>query len=55
MLNPDVPVIGTREGSDLILQANSLFLIAELDGVIFHGQELLIIPPRTNLTAYLPA
>jgi len=53
ILNPQMPVIGIREGGALLLQENSLVLKGELDGVVFEGGLQLVIKPGQDLTKYL--
>jgi dipeptidase E len=53
ILNPEMPVIGIREGGALLLQGESLLLKGELDGVVFEGLSQCIIYPNQNLSGYL--
>lgn len=53
ILNPNMPVIGIREGSALLLQEDKLLLKGELDGVVFHGNEHISIHPEQDLSHYL--
>ena len=53
MLNPDMPVIGIREGTALLLQGDSLLLKGELHGVVFEGGEQRVIQPGQDLSRYL--
>ena len=53
MLNPNIPVIGIREGTALLLQGKSLVLKGELDGVVFEGGEQIVIKPEQDLSKYL--
>jgi dipeptidase E len=55
ILNPEMPVIGIREGGALLLQGNSLLLKGELDGVIFEGGSHRVIHPNQDLSGYLDA
>ncbi|MEP0356454.1 dipeptidase PepE [Paraglaciecola sp.] len=52
-LNPNIPVIGIREGGALLLQDTSLVLVGELDGVIFKGKSQITIKPKQPLDGYL--
>lgn len=52
-LNPDMPVIGIREGSALLLQNKHLMLVGELNGVIFEGKSQMVINPNQALDEYL--
>jgi dipeptidase E len=52
-LNPAMPVIGIREGTALIRQADTLQLSGELPGVIFIGNTQLEIQPGEVLSEYL--
>ncbi|MEP1445094.1 MAG: dipeptidase PepE [Paraglaciecola sp.] len=53
ILNPNMPVIGIREGSALLLQGNSLLLKGSLDAVVFEGETQNVIKPDQHLTGYL--
>jgi dipeptidase E len=53
ILNPDMPVIGIREGCALLLQGESLVLKGELDGVVFKGVSQSVIHPNQDLSRYL--
>jgi dipeptidase E len=53
ILNPNMPVIGIREGTALLLQGESLILEGELDGVIFEGNSQRVIKPGQDLSIYL--
>ena len=53
ILNPQMPVIGIREGGALWLQGDSLLLKGELDGVVFEGAVQRVIYPNQNLSGYL--
>lgn len=53
ILNPDMPVIGIREGTALLLQGESLSLKGKLDGVVFEGTKQRIIQPEQDLSRYL--
>jgi dipeptidase E len=53
LLNPEMPVIGIREGSALMLQGDSLVLKGELDGVVFEGAAQRVIKSGQDLSAYL--
>jgi len=55
ILNPEMPVIGIREGGALLLQGNSLLLKGELDGVVFQGAVQRVIHPNQDLSGYLDA
>ena len=52
-LNPATPVIGIREGTALIRQADTLTLSGELPGVIFIGKEQRVIQTGEDLSEYL--
>lgn len=53
VLNPEMPVIGIREGTALLLQGDSLVLQGELDGVVFEGGTQVVIKPGQDLSGYL--
>jgi len=53
VLNPEMPVIGIREGGALLLQGESLVLKGELDGVVFVGETQKVLKPSQDLTRYL--
>jgi dipeptidase E len=53
ILNPEMPVIGIREGCALLLQGESLVLKGESDGVIFEGNSQSVIHPNQDLSGYL--
>lgn len=53
ILNPQMPVIGIREGSALLLQGEQLALEGELEGVMFEGDQQHIIKPKQDLSRYL--
>jgi dipeptidase E len=53
ILNPNMPVIGIREGTALLLQGESLILEGELDGLIFEGNSQRVIKPGQDLSIYL--
>ncbi len=53
MLNPNIPVVGIREGTALLLQGESLILKGELDGVVFESGEQMVIKPEQDLSKYL--
>jgi len=53
ILNPEMPVIGIREGCALLLQGESLVLKGELDGVVFEGAAQRVIQPEQDLSGYL--
>ena len=53
ILNPNMPVIGIREGGALLLQDDSLFLKGSLDGVVFEGSELRVIHANQDLSEYM--
>jgi dipeptidase E len=53
VLNPDMPVIGIREGGALLLQGESLVLKGELDGVVFEDGEQRMIHANQDLSGYL--
>jgi dipeptidase E len=55
ILNPEMPVIGIREGGALLLQGNSLVLKGELNGVIFEGGSQRVIQQYQDLSGYLDA
>jgi dipeptidase E len=52
-LYPDVPVIGIREGSALLLKGKKLALLGQLDAVIFTGKQRKVIPSGFDLSVYL--
>lgn len=53
VLNPQMPVIGIREGTALQRIDNSLTLLGKLNGVVFKNQEQLEISPGQDLSGYL--
>lgn len=53
VLNPNMPVIGIREGSALLLRREHLTLIGDQDGVMFSGQHVQTICPQDDLTHLL--
>ena len=53
VLNPNIPVIGIREGCALLLQEGKLVLKGELDGVVFEGSEQRVIHTNQDLSEYL--
>ncbi|MGS2719965.1 dipeptidase PepE [Paraglaciecola aestuariivivens] len=53
ILNPDMPVVGIREGSALLVQGNKLSLIGDLTGVVFQGTKQLSLQPNQDLSEYL--
>lgn len=53
ILNPDMPVIGIREGSALLLQGESLVLKGDLNGVVFDGNSQSVIMSGQDLSRYL--
>ncbi|GAB5382247.1 MAG: dipeptidase PepE [Aliiglaciecola sp.] len=52
-LNPDMPVIGIREGSALYREGQNLSLLGELDGVLFTGENVKTITKSDNLSYLL--
>lgn len=52
-LNPDMPVIGIREGTALYRHDDRLTLLGNLDGVVFKGGEQTTIRPGQDLSDYL--
>jgi dipeptidase E len=55
ILNPEMPVIGIREGGALLLQGNSLVLKGVMNGVIFEGGSQRVIQQYQDLSGYLDA
>jgi dipeptidase E len=53
ILNPEMPVIGIREGSALLLQEESLVLKGKLDAVLFEGESQSVIKSEQDLSKYL--
>jgi dipeptidase E len=53
ILNPEMPVIGIREGCALLLQGESLVLKGKSDGVVFEGNSQSVIHPNQDLSGYL--
>jgi dipeptidase E len=53
VLNPDMPVIGIREGSALVLQGRALLLKGDLDAVVFEEGSQRVIRPNQDLSMYL--
>jgi len=53
ILNPDMPVIGIREGGALLLQDNRLSLKGTLDAIVFENNKQSIIKPEQDISAYL--
>lgn len=52
-LNPDMPVIGIREGTALRRSGDTLTLEGEFPGVVFKGTSLEEIPAGSDLSGYL--
>jgi dipeptidase E len=53
VLNPEMPVIGIREGSALQLQGVSLVLKGDLQGVVFEHGSNAVLEPNQDLSEYL--
>jgi dipeptidase E len=53
ILNPEMPVIGIREGCALLLQGKWLVLKGEFDGVVFEGISKSVLHPNQDLSGYL--
>jgi len=53
ILNPEMPVMGIREGTALLLHGSSLVLKGELNGVVFEGGKQSVIKPQQDLSRYL--
>ncbi|GAB2680075.1 dipeptidase PepE [Aliiglaciecola aliphaticivorans] len=53
VLNPDIPVVGIREGSGLLLDDKDLTLLGDLDGVIFKGRDHHSIAAKSALNHLL--
>lgn len=53
VLNPEMPVMGIREGCALLLQEGKLVLKGELEGVVFEGDVQRVIQPGQDLSEYL--
>lgn len=52
-LNPDMPVVGIREGSALVRNSQGLQLIGLKDGVVFCGNESYLVKPQQDLSELL--
>lgn len=52
-LNPDMPVIGIREGTALSRDNDKLMLLGNLDGIVFKGDQQITIQPGQDLSDYL--
>ena len=52
-LNPQMPVIGIREGSALLLENHTLSLKGDLNAVVFQGTKQNEVTPNQDLTRYL--
>ena len=52
-LNPSTPVLAIKEGSALHLANNTLRLLGEQSGFVFHGNQKHEITKATNLSEYL--
>jgi dipeptidase E len=52
-LNPEMPVVGIREGTALILNKQGLRLLGPKDGIVFCGNERHIIKPHQDLSDML--
>lgn len=52
-LNPDMPVLGIREGSALLLNGQKLTLIGKLDGVAFTQHQQIALQNGQDLSHYL--
>lgn len=52
-LCPTLPVIGIREGSALLRVDNTLSLLGNQDGVVFHGADTRVINAQQDLSMYL--
>ena len=53
ILNPDMPVIGIREGTALRRQGDTLTLLGEHPGIVFLGSEHKTIAAGQDLSEYL--
>lgn len=53
ILNPNMPVIGIREGCALLLNDDKLILQGELNAVVFEGKTSNEILPNQDLSQYL--
>ncbi|MFT5674752.1 MAG: dipeptidase E [Paraglaciecola sp.] len=52
-LNPEMPVVGIREGAALLYDNNSLVLKGDLNGIIFKGQQTQTIVAGQDLSFLL--
>ena len=52
-LNPEIPVVGIREGSALLLSGSTLTLVGEKSGFIFQGNNKTPVQPEQDLTELL--
>ena len=52
-LNPEIPVVGIREGSALLLSGSTLTLVGEKSGFIFQGNNKSPVQPEQDLTELL--
>lgn len=52
-LNPNMPVVGIREGSALVRDSLGLHLVGSKDGIVFCGNESYPIKPEQDLSALL--
>lgn len=52
-LYPEVPVIGIREGSALLLEGQKLTLMGQLDAVVFTGTQRKVVSAGSDMSVYL--
>lgn len=52
-LNPDMPVVGIREGDALLREGQSLKLIGSQDGILFKGSQTTVIAQNQDLSTLL--
>lgn len=52
-LNPDMPVLGIKEGTALLRDQQSLTLLGDLPGVVFQGTAQQALSPGQDLSHYL--
>ena len=53
ILNPEMPVMGIREGCALLLRGGSLVLKGALNGVVFEDKVQRVVHPNQDLSSYL--
>jgi dipeptidase E len=53
VLNPNVPVIGIKEGTALVRKNDTLTLQGQLTGVVFKERQQVVIEPGQDLSEYV--